>query len=267
MLRKLERRLHRTATRFHRYRREIAIPAADRLVAAPVFIICSVRSGSTLLRCVLNSHSRIHAPHELHLRWLQLDVKQPYAETSVELLGLDKEQLEHLLWDRLLHRELVLSGKSIVVDKTPSNSTFWPRLAECWPNARYIFLTRHPGSIFESLRATHPDRADDVHARAVLGHLTGVDEAKNKLPGHVVRYEDLTTEPERVTRDLCTFLGVDWERRMLDYGSREHGPFRPGVGDWSANIRSGEIRAPRPAPEPDSIPELLHPIARTWGYL
>jgi hypothetical protein len=267
MLRKLERRLHRTATRFRRYRRAASIPAAERLVAAPVFVICSTRSGSTLLRCILNSHSQIHAPHELHLRWLQLNVKQPYAERSVELLGLDKQELEHLLWDRLLHRELVLSGKSVVVDKTPTNSTFWPRLVECWPNARYIFLIRHPGSIFESLRTARPDRDDDFHARAALGHITGVDEAKNTLPGHVVRYEELTTEPERVTRELCDFLGVDWERRMLDYGSKEHGPFSAGIGDWSENIRSGEIQPPRPAPKPADVPERLRPIAHKWGYL
>jgi Sulfotransferase family len=194
-------------------------------------------------------------------------VKQPYAEASVELLGLDKQQLEHLLWDRLLHRELALSGKSIVVDKTPSNSTFWPRLAECWPYARYVFLIRHPGSIFESLRATRPDRADDLHAHSVLGHITGVDEAMGKLPGHVVRYEDLTTDPRGVNRDLCAYLGVDWEPRMVDYGSRDHGPFRAGVGDWSTNIRSGQIQPPRPAPSRDAVPAQLRPIAEKWGYL
>lgn len=236
-------------------------------MTSPVFIICSVRSGSTLLRCILNSHSQIHAPHELHLRWLQLDFKQPYAKRSVELLGLDKQRLEHLLWDRLLHRELVLSGKSIVVDKTPSNSTFWPRLAECWPRARYIFLIRHPGSIFESLRSARPDRDDDFHARSALNHLTGVDEARTKLSGQVVRYEDLTTDPRQVTQEICAFLGVDWEPRMLEYGSREHGPFQAGIGDWSPKIRSGQIQPPRPAPPPDAVPELLRPIARKWGYL
>ncbi|MFJ8165549.1 hypothetical protein ACIRBY_32180 [Streptomyces sp. NPDC096136] len=39
----------------------------DRLVPSPVFLLSAVRSGPTLLRCVLDSHSRLHAPHELHL--------------------------------------------------------------------------------------------------------------------------------------------------------------------------------------------------------
>src|SRR3954470_10054533 len=44
----------------------------SRLVRSPVFVLSSVRSGSTLLRVLLNSHSQIRAPHELHLRTLQV---------------------------------------------------------------------------------------------------------------------------------------------------------------------------------------------------
>jgi len=51
-----------------RRRRAGELRSGDRLVAAPVFILCTLRSGSTLLRVLLNSHSQIHAPHELHLR-------------------------------------------------------------------------------------------------------------------------------------------------------------------------------------------------------
>src|SRR3954467_12084339 len=43
-----------------------ALPG-DRLLEQPVFVLSSIRSGSTLLRVLLNSHTAIHAPHELHL--------------------------------------------------------------------------------------------------------------------------------------------------------------------------------------------------------
>jgi hypothetical protein len=39
-------------------------PEADRLLRAPVFVLSPPRSGSTLLRVVLNSHPLLHAPHE-----------------------------------------------------------------------------------------------------------------------------------------------------------------------------------------------------------
>src|SRR5262245_16247053 len=88
-----------------------AHPEADRLLRAPIFVMSPVRSGSTLLRAVLNAHSQLHAPHELHVRRLTVDYGTKLAERAMTALGHNQADLEHLLWDRVLHRELVLSGK------------------------------------------------------------------------------------------------------------------------------------------------------------
>jgi len=50
----------------------------DRLVEAPVFVICTLRSGSTLLRVPLDSHSQIRSPHELHLRYVSVHFDQKW---------------------------------------------------------------------------------------------------------------------------------------------------------------------------------------------
>ncbi|MGH3951898.1 MAG: sulfotransferase family protein, partial [Pseudonocardiaceae bacterium] len=125
-------------------------PAVDRLLKRPVFIICPVRSGSTLLRLLLNAHSQLHSPHELHFRRLEVGCSTTLAERSMEALGLDRSDLEHLLWDRVMHRELVKAGKEFIVEKTPSNAFVYQRIAACWPDARFIFLLRHPVSIVQS---------------------------------------------------------------------------------------------------------------------
>ena len=54
---------------------------------------------------------------------------------------------------------------------------------------------------------------------------------------------------------------------MLDYGRFEHGRMRPGLGDWSPNIKSGRVQPPKPLPGPDEVPEALRPLATAWGYL
>src|SRR5690625_2515261 len=41
---------------------DYGVPIASRQVDSPVFVLSPVRSGSTLLRMLLNSHSRIRAP-------------------------------------------------------------------------------------------------------------------------------------------------------------------------------------------------------------
>ncbi len=106
------------------------MPPEVRLLTAPVFIISSIRSGSTLLRAILGSHSQLHAPHELHLSRLACGCARATPATRMAAIGLDEAGLEHLLWDRLLDRQLRLSGKTTVVNKTPSDAFIWRRIVE-----------------------------------------------------------------------------------------------------------------------------------------
>jgi hypothetical protein len=239
----------------------------NRLVKDPTFILTSVRSGSTLLRVILNSHSMICAPHELHLRTLRVNITQRYGEESMQHLGLDQRSLEHLLWDRVLHRELTASGKRLIVDKTPNIVFEHERLVEAWPKARFIFLLRHPAAVAESLYRARKDAVLTQVIKNVADYAATVDAARRTLPGLTVRYEDLVTAPERVTAEVCSFLGVPWERTMLDYGDFDHGPLVPRIGDWKKKIRSGRIDSELVLPNDDDIPPELREACRTWGYL
>ncbi|GAA2903694.1 sulfotransferase [Streptosporangium fragile] len=243
-----------------------ADPAADRLLVAPVFVLSPVRSGSTLLRALLNAHSMLHAPHELHVRRLRVEFGTSLAERAMEALGHNRADLEHLLWDRVLHRELVRSGKTVVVDKTPANAFAYKRIAACWPDARFVFLLRHPASIARSWYEAGPDRrTPDEAALDALRYMKAVERARGALTGCTVRYEDLTADPETETRRVCDFLGVPWEPGMLSYG--EQAVLSKGLGDWKDKIRSGSVQPGRELPDPEKIPRSLRPICESWGYL
>ncbi|MHC3471457.1 sulfotransferase family protein [Streptomyces sp. 7R007] len=242
-------------------------PPAPRLVDSPVFVLSSVRSGSTLLRVLLNSHSRIRAPHEMHLRTLHVHLSRTFTADAMKALELDKTELEHILWDRVLHLELGRSGKDVIVDKTPPNTLIWPRLHRCWPDARYILLLRHPGAVISSLTSRRKDPDHEAILAEVSRYTEKLEEARLGLPqAHVVTYEDLTADPEAVTRALCDFLGVEWEPAMLDYGKQDHGTFKPKLGDWSKEIKSGRIQAARQADPTAGLPPRLAEIAKAWGY-
>ncbi|MEW2546551.1 sulfotransferase [Streptomyces sp. NPDC047002] len=265
--RRARRRLGRVRARVTgRARAAAPAPKGLRLVPSPVFVLSSVRSGSTLLRVVLNSHPRIRAPHEMHLRTLEVRQTKPYTEKAMRQLGLDGAELEHLLWDRVLHRELAHSGKELIVDKTPGNALVWERLREAWPDARYLFLLRHPASMVSSLMNGRPDRDPAATVAEVKRYVDAVDEARGALPGLTVRYEDLTERPVDTTREICAFLGVEWDASMLEYGKQEHGPFQAYIGDWSDNIKSGSIQQARELPGPDEVPDSLREVTRRWGY-
>jgi hypothetical protein len=246
-----------------------ADPATDRLLVAPVFLLSSPRSGSTLLRVVLDSHSRLHAPIETHIRRLAVRFTTRLSRTAMETLGHGVADVEHILWDRMLHRELLRSGKQTIVEKTPSNVFVADRFALAWPDARFVFLLRHPLAIARSWHDADPPRRPMNRAvQHTLKYMAALERARRDHPGLTVRYEDLTADPVAETRRICDFLDVPWEPGMIAYGQHHHhGDFRKGMGDWREKIHTGTIQPARPLPHPDEVPRSLREICAHWEYL
>jgi LPS sulfotransferase NodH len=236
----------------------------DRLVQRPAFILCTLRSGSTLLRVLLDSHSQLHAPHEIHLRYVGVKLNTTWSKRSMKEMGLDEKALQYLLWDRILHRELAASGKRYVVDKTPNNVFIADRIRECWPDARFVFLLRHPAAIARSRLAVRPEADPEKNVDLIRRYCEHLEQARSTYDGVTVRYEDLTTDPAAVTRRVCDFLEVPWEAQMLDYGRFDHGRYRAGLGDWADKIKTGKVQAADAPPE--EIPEPLREVSAAWGY-
>ena len=242
------------------------VRAGDRLVESPGFVMCTLRSGSTLLRVMLDSHSEVHCPHEVHLRYLSVNLEAKWVERSMKEMGLDRERLEYLLWDRVLHRELTGSGKPRLVTKTPNDIFIADRIRACWPDARLIFLLRHPAAIVRSRRALQDEDADqEKNVDLIRRYCEALERARQAHDGVTIRYEDLAAEPAATLRTVCAHLGVAFEPGMLDYGSQDHGRYRSGLGDWQDKIRTGQVQQPEPPPE--EVPEPLREIAAKWGYL
>jgi hypothetical protein len=245
-------------------RRYRAPETRARLLTAPTFVLCTVRSGSTLLRVLLDSHSQICSPQELNLRDFNVTARDGYAEKALNEIGLDVSRLEYVLWDWILHRELEESGKRLLVSKAPRNVFIVDRILQCWPDARFIFLLRHPAAIARSRHQLRPQDDEERNTKMVRRYGEALEQARQAYDGVTVRYEELTADPAAETRRLCEFLGVSWEPTMLEYGRFDHGRFRSGIGDWKEKIRSGEVQPSEPPPE--SIPAGLRALAVAWGY-
>ena len=181
--------------------------------------------------------------------------------------GLRRGRDRYLLWDRILHRELAGSGKSIIVDKTPNNVFIPELIREAWPDARFIFLLRHPAAIAESRKNWFKgdNYNEEENHDLIRRYCESLEDCRQNYDGITVRYEDVTDDPARETKRICEFLGIDWEPEMLEYGKKDHGRYKSGLGDWSDNIKSGEVQKAKPAPP--ETPEPLRPIAAKWGYL
>ncbi|WP_305785950.1 sulfotransferase family protein [Symbioplanes lichenis] len=249
----------------HRQGKLRLVPVPQRELAAPGFLFSSVRSGSTLLRMILNSHSEIFAPHELHLAHIKVKCELPAAKTAMEQLGFTERELTNMVWDRLLTKALRDSGKKMLVEKTPNLVFQWARVAQAFPDAKFIYLLRHPASILDSWQRARTTQTFDEAVASVTKYLTALHEARTSLPGHTVRYEDLTGDPAGEARKICAYLGVAYEPAMVEYGKADHGPLVAGLGDWQEKIKTGTVQEARPVPQIE-LPDTLKTLAIDLGY-
>lgn len=231
------------------------------------FILSPIRSGSTLLRAVLDSHPEVCAPHELHLGDLTVELQSPYASQAMAALGFDEEQLATLLCNHVYWLILRGSGKRVLVDKSPTNLFSWSKVVRRWPDARYILLKRDPALMARSILEMGDGREPEQAVEHVVRSVALADEVLAAVPDAlVVHYERLVGDPEAEVTRVCLHLRVDFRPSMLEYGATASGPFVYGLGDWSERIRSGTIQPGRTDRlDPREWPALAE-ACRRWGY-
>jgi hypothetical protein len=171
------------------------------------------------------------------------------------------------LWDRVLFDQLAKSGKAHIIDKTPGNSLWWRRIHNYWPKAKFIILYRHPVRVMQSWEKAHPKLKREGTIAQMLRFAEALEQARQAHGGLVVRYEEFTRDPAKVSKEICEFIGVPWEPEMIAYGEKDHGNFVRGLGDWSDKIQSGAISPAPPDPKPEDVPDDLKEVCRAMGYL
>lgn len=226
----------------------------DRLV----FLIGSPRSGSTLLSRVLGAHSQIFAPEEphlitplAHLGYFESVESAPYdpiitkqaARALVAALPNGEEDYLRALrayTDALYHGLHDAEGGETkrILDKTPAYALNLDFLVKLYPEARYIVLTRHPIAVWSSFVDSFFDGDDHVaheHNPLLERYLPAIARFVRTadVSMHRVHYENFVQEPEENARNICTFLDIEYEPGMVDYGASpdSKGASTRGLGD------------------------------------
>lgn len=250
------------------------MPSTQPLNQPFTFIIGCPRSGTTLLRAMLHSHSEIAVPPESYfilpaLRYSPVNVEfdskdrraildQILDQKSFEKWGLDRVDLLSIVEDDSIKDAAAtvasvyaafasLHGKKIAIDKTPHHTEHVGRLSRAYPDSRFIHLVRDGRDVIPSLQAMpyfppkYRDAAMYWRERSLSGR--GALAIVGSSRYHEVRYEDLLADPERELSRLCGFLGFEFEPEMLTYHERAESVIASmGNVDYHQNIR----RAPAP---------------------
>lgn len=240
-----------------------------QLIVNPVFILSSIRAGSTLLRCILNAHSVVVSPHELHLREIKINSDDEFLKLALESLEISSSDLKFMLWERIYYELLTRSNKRMIVDKTPSNLYLWEQLSSYWPKAKFILLIRDPAAVARSIIEADDNRSLEDICDLVYKSSCCLDEARKKISNpFVITYEELTTMPEAVITKLCSYLEINYEQGMLVYGNQfNENEMIYGLGDWKEKIKTGSIQKPNLGRVDPKISEKLFLSCKMMGYI
>jgi hypothetical protein len=192
---------------------------------APLFIVGSMRSGSTMLRLMLDSHPRIAIPSETgFMGAAEATHRIPdwkFGEGWYERLGWSQAEVDERLrdfFDGMFRRYAAEQGKPRWGEKTPFHTAHMARMAQIFPDAGFVGIVRHPGAVASSLRR----RFHYGFAEAVT---YWSDTNKQMLTAGMAlgdrfalcRYEDVVTHGEPVLRELLGFLGEPWAPEVLHH--------------------------------------------------
>lgn len=209
--------------------------------ARPAFILSTERSGSTLLRYLVDAHPEVVSPGEILLGRLCFDLYITLLRTVVATLEIEdpiaanREALRQArgIIDGVMTTYARARGKKVWCDKTPNNLEYLEVLTETFPDARWVCLYRDGLDVAHSCLevsregfmvelAPYVQRRPGDLVGAMLESWCDKTERLLRMESyhpkscHRVRYEDLVARPEEVLPPLFAFLGVDWDPGVLE---------------------------------------------------
>jgi hypothetical protein len=236
-----------------------------------VFIACNARSGSTLLRWLVDAHPEISCPGETDVAAL-LDTYVRSA-TALHGPGRDAEALEggRRVVDDLMGEHLAAVGKARWCDKSLSNVPHLDRLAAAWPDARFVLLHRHCMDVVASaLEASewgldtygfgsYAQMSPTNPVLALVGYWVERTAAMlsfaERFPDRCLqlRYEDVVTRTNASMAALWPFVGVSpaegIHRTVFADGHPAHAPSDYKIWHTGAVHRESVGRGARVPPE------------------
>lgn len=211
-----------------------------------LFIIGFPRSGTKLLRNILNSHSSIFIPdvetlfiprllkkykckvlQEQDLKDIINDIRNSlFYFYYFENAGYDFNKISNNsktiidFFDHFFYDLSRVSKKSVKIlgDKSPKNIFNINTLVNYYPNVKYIHIIRDPRDVVLSSKNIWNK---NIYRSAVKWE-TGVrnfNSIVNSIDCIEIKYEELVKHPQEVMKKVTHFLEIPFEKEMLDINS------------------------------------------------
>jgi hypothetical protein len=203
----------------------------------PVFILCGARSGSTLLRFLLDAHPDLACPPETNLPGIagqlatvwsliagaplsQERGDEPPAIPDEAVLGV-RRTLDEVTGSYLLRH-----GKKRYCDKSLGTARYAELLLRIYPQTKFLCLYRHPMDViasaieacpwglsgygFDPYIASTPGNSVWALSKFWVDNTSTMLAVEERFPDscYRLRYEDLVADPELAAEGIFKFLYV-----------------------------------------------------------
>ena len=242
----------------------------------PVFLVGFPRSGTTLLDTMLMGLPDLCVLEE---RPVMAEVLRMLGNADLATLTPQQcGQLRDAYFDSALRHGW--DGTRWLVDKHPLNMARAVQIHRMFPDARFIMAERHPADAVLSCFMANftlnfamrsftdlEEAARTYDAVFRAWHLAG---ELFPIAAHEVRYERLVEDPRAELQPLVTWLGLDWNDRLLAHEetAKERGRVKTAsyaqIGEKLYTRASGRWR--RYADQLAPVMPILAPWAERMGY-
>jgi len=266
-----------------------------------IVVLGTPRSGTTLLRRLLDAHPNIACPPETYV--LSGAARFLHEETFAQglkigaLFGLGYAGFEEAdVLARLrafafgfFEEHAEKAGKQRWAEKTAFDAFHVPAIRRlCAGHVKFVCLHRHgldvaasiaelvdkTGGFVEELHryVTRYPQPLEAYARAWVDTATAIEDLAQAESDDAlsIRYERLTEDPEAVLREVLAFVDEPWDDGIVEraLGSSEN----VGFGDWKTyarakvDTRSVQRWKSLPAATQSMLAEVCNPTLRRLGY-
>jgi hypothetical protein len=271
----------------------------------PLLIVGTERSGSNLLRLILNAHSAIAIPHPPHIvaYFHRLERYYRHLPDDVAFAKLTDDVLRHIAqhlqpWPILPDRRQLLrvSPRDLLAlylaayDQYlgPTGKLRWgckstfmlhhvESVLERLPAAQFIWLVRDPRDVANSSKSSvfnpyHPYFTAQLWTSQQTEGLR-LQLRLNRLSWLRVSYESLVQSPHETVHRICGFLGISFQPQMLQFfETSDARTLATAARDWrnvGQPISSGSVNSHRSrlsTSEIDAVESVAGEVMETLGY-
>ena len=258
------------------------ISTKNKIKNAPVFIVGFPRSGTTLIEQILDSHPNIDVLDEKPIVEKTIEYfKESIGDypKSISLVSDNNiEQIRGNFYNNI-NQYMEVKEENILAYKMPLNMVHAGFIYKIFPDAKFIFTTRHPCDACLSCFMQH------FTLNKAMTHFTSLQSTAEfyasvvglwqrysellPLQWHAIKYESLVESFEESVLKMLKFVGVDWDEAVLAYDKHARGRtvMTPSYSQVTQPIYdSSKERWRRYSKEMEPVLPILEPFIKYHGY-